>query len=150
MPPDWNLIAILADHYKLYVEPNRRWYEQAARAVLPRHQGKRQRRGSNAFLRAKPGQSSRSSPRTSLPGMPGQPSFEQLPGSGSYSPDFDIAPGMEILDGLARMNSQFAKPRFLESPTCSVRPVGCQTKAEAHLPNRNGSDSETGRVNVGE
>lgn len=127
------LIAILADHYKLYVEPNRRWYEQAARAVLARHQGEAAAERLSAFLRAKPGQKLTFFATDFASWDAGTAKLRAAAGIGSYSPDFDIAPGMEILDGLSEDELEVLRAKVLSSPTCLRFDQWEPDKAEAYL-----------------
>ena len=127
------LIAILADHYKLYVEPNRRWYEQAARAVLARHQGEAAAERLSAFLRAKPGQKLTFFATDFASWDAGTAKLRAAAGIGSYSPDFDIAPGTECLDGLTEDELEVLRAKVLSSPTCIRFDQWEPDKAEAYI-----------------
>lgn len=127
------LIAILADHYKLYVEPNRRWYEKAAQAVLARHQGEAAAERLSAFLRAKPGQKLTFFATDFASWDAGTAKLRAAAGVGSYSPDFDIAPGTECLDGLTEDELEVLRAKVLSSPTCIRFDQWEPDKAEAYI-----------------
>lgn len=127
------LIAILADHYKLHVEPNRRHYEQAARAVLARHQGEAAAERLSAFLRAKPGQKLTFFATDFAAWDAGTAKLRAAAGIGSYSQDFDIAPGTEILDGMSEDELAVLKAKVLCDPNRVRFDQWEPDKAEAYL-----------------